>query len=81
MKVKGLKDQWPVAGRTRCQPVQPVVVRKGPSFLSVVAPILLSYFKASCLEQRRFLKFEIRSCYDEPVIFASALSIPIHHLF
>lgn len=61
VRVKGLEERWPVARHTRCQPVLAILVRKGPQFSPKVAFISFSYFKASWLEQRRFLKLGIRS--------------------
>lgn len=61
VRVKGLEERWPMARHTRCQPVLAVLVRKDPQFSSKVAFISFSYFKASWLEQRRFLKLEVRS--------------------
>lgn len=61
VRVKGLEERWPVARHTRCQPVLAILVRKGPQFSSKVAFISFAYFKASWLEQRRFLRLDVRS--------------------
>lgn len=72
MKVKGLEEQWargrgsPGASQYHCPS------KESAQFSSKVAFRSFSYFKASWLEQRYFLKSEIVSCNGTVTILTLA---------